>query len=264
MTKKKVLAIMFICGSLALLCGQDPIPFTDGGKLGYVSPSFKWIIPPKYDKASDFQSGTALVSIGGTAQAIDAKGKLLFTLRESSIASFSVSGAYMIVEEKTIGFRIYDRKGTRLGGPFRQAFFSGEGRVIVRSSPQDLILWELPRDRKTRLPIKIEGLNDIQISPTSLPDVIQVAESLYGLNGRALALESDHPDLSRVNKVTKKWYVRWNGIWSDQFVLAFFRWGESSPFRVVKDMSRHPAITMMTRRSSLMLLTIDNSSTMWT
>ena len=247
---------MFVYGSFVLVGAQDPIPFTDGAKLGFVSSSFKWIIPPRYDKASDFHSGTALVTIGGTTQAIDARGKLLFTLRESSIAGFSASGAYVIVEEKDIGYRIYDRKGTRLGGPFRLAFFCAEGRVIVRSSEQDLTLWELPRGRKTRLPIKIEGLKDSQVSPTSLTDVIQVDESLYSSNGRALALESDHPQLSRVMDVTKEWYLRWNGIWSDPYVLAFFRWGESTPFRVVNDM--FPALSYYSDGTTAVLDAMDD------
>jgi len=237
MLKNTLLAILFFCGSLVEVSGQDPIPFTDGAKLGYVSRSFKWIIPPGYDTASDFHSGAALVSIGGTRQAIDARGKVLFTLRESLIAGFSASGSYLIVEEDKIGYRIYDKKGTRLGGPFRLAFFCAEGRVIVRSSEQDLTLWELPQGRMTRLPIKVEGVFDSQIYRTALPDVIHIEGSLYSSSGKVLSLKKDNPDLPAVMEVTRDWYLRWNDAWNDKpSVLAFFRWGESTSFRVMKGM----------------------------
>ncbi len=237
MLKTALLVAFFLGGSLAAASEQDPIPFAEGSRLGYVSPSFKWVIPPKYERGSDFKSGMALVSIGASTQAIYTKGRVLFVLAESSIVGFSASGDYLIVKEENVGCRVYDRKGARLGGPFRLAFFCAEGRVVFRSSEQDLTLWELPQGRKTRLPITVERVFDSQIYPWSLPDVIHIEGSLYTSSGKALSLKKDNPDLPAVMEVTKDWYLRWNNSWSKKpSMLAFFRWGEKSPFRVVEDM----------------------------
>lgn len=64
---------------------DDVIRIQKGKKYGYVDRKLKAITAADYEKASDFENNTAIVSKAGTVQLINRSGKPLFSLKDGSI-----------------------------------------------------------------------------------------------------------------------------------------------------------------------------------
>lgn len=83
----------------------------EGGKCGYISSDGQYIIPAKYDRANEFVSGLASVTLGYTTYFIDPTGKSVFVLPDRMrYFGFDERDASAIVETRD-GEGVIDRSG---------------------------------------------------------------------------------------------------------------------------------------------------------
>jgi len=79
---------------------------TVGDQRGYITPRNEFVIPTQYDEASAFEGGRTVVSKkGGPYQAIDAKGRVLFTFPAGTEGAATASdGRYCYLVDRKRGY----------------------------------------------------------------------------------------------------------------------------------------------------------------
>ncbi|MDR2138593.1 MAG: WG repeat-containing protein [Tannerella sp.] len=100
------------CHGLREQDGTDPIPAERNGKWGYINRAGKVVIPLKYDRATDFSGGEALVRLNGQSFFIDRTGRETGP-RYDRIGEFSTDGV-AIVRSDTKAVFVY-RSGKEIG-----------------------------------------------------------------------------------------------------------------------------------------------------
>lgn len=113
------------------------IPFFENGKAGYLDDSLQWQIPPRYDRATVFFHGVALVAQADDQFFIDREGTRLWTLGPEFIFRFQYSSGYYLLEDQEQQYFLFDSKGHQAYGPFMDATPVYECKAFVKEGSGD-------------------------------------------------------------------------------------------------------------------------------
>ncbi|MBN2353069.1 MAG: WG repeat-containing protein [Spirochaetales bacterium] len=107
--KKAISLFIFLTAVISTCLGDDLYQFMYKGKYGYVDESYRVIIEPQYDSASDFENNIAVVEKDTVYQVIDSSGKVLKMFPYDYVSEF-IEGFAAFKENNTFGMMNLDGK----------------------------------------------------------------------------------------------------------------------------------------------------------
>ncbi|MFP7299156.1 WG repeat-containing protein [Neobacillus niacini] len=134
-----------------------------GSKWGYINEQAKFVLPPKYERAGDFQeNGLAVVRVNNLAGIINSDGYFIVEPKYDSISPFKEGRAAVIDEE---GFKVIDESGKVITS--KSYSFIGEyhgGRAVAADTTSDggYLYGYLNRRGKEVIPLSYESASDFQ------------------------------------------------------------------------------------------------------
>lgn len=134
-----------------------------GTKWGYIDAKGKFVLPPTYDDAQNFQdNGLAIVSSKGLTGVINSDGYFIVKPKYDSIQAFSEGRAAVIDDQ---GFKVIDESGKEITGkPYSFIGSYKEGRAIAADTNKDgkYLYGYLNRRGKEVIPLSYESARDFE------------------------------------------------------------------------------------------------------
>lgn len=134
-----------------------------GSKWGYIDAKGKFVLPPAYDDARDFQDNElAIVAVNGLTGVINQDGYFIVKPKYDSIQAFSEGRAAVIDGE---GFKVIDESGKEITSkPYSYIASYKEGRALAAATDENgkYLYGYLNRWGKEVIPLTYESANDFQ------------------------------------------------------------------------------------------------------
>ncbi len=158
-----------------------------GTKWGYIDHKGKFVLPPVYDEAHEFQkNGLAIVQLMNRSGVINSKGYYIVKPKYDSINPFTEGRATVITES---GFKVIDENGREITDKFYS--FIGdyhEGRALIAGATTDgkYMYGYLNRQGREVTSLQFESATDF-IDGKAVVKLKDYSFALIGLTGKILA-----------------------------------------------------------------------------
>lgn len=161
----------------------------DGKKWGYINNKGRFVIPPQYEEAGEFQNnGLAIVWMNGLAGIISKSGRYLVKPKYSSINPFS-DGVAIVFEEKK-GYKLIDEMGieqTKLA--FELSFIGSFQEKMAVFQDKQFLYGYLDTSGNIIIPAQFEYAHDFHDGKA----IVQLKDKISGLIGRTGKLLQTYP-----------------------------------------------------------------------
>ncbi|WHY01649.1 WG repeat-containing protein [Neobacillus sp. DY30] len=163
-----------------------------GRKWGYINDKGKFVLPPKYEMAHDFQeNGLAIIQLNNLTGIINNEGYLIVKPKYETISPFS-EGRATAIDDK--GFKVLDESGKEITS--KAYSFIGdykEGRAVVASTNEngEYLYGYLNKRGNEVIPLSFESASDFQ-DGKALVKMKEGSYALIDLTGKVLSSYS-HP-----------------------------------------------------------------------
>lgn len=118
---------------------EDMIRVVKNGRYGFVDRKLKSVIPPDYEKASDFAMGQAIVVKKGSSSIIDKTGKAIFSCKDCEMSAFA--GHYLLETGDMKG--LLDANGSWLLQPVYSSIEVFTPQLLLARDDKGMYLFDL-------------------------------------------------------------------------------------------------------------------------